>query len=112
MTVTESSQTAGTGEWSSIGLEELAGLIGFRLGAWNHFGYAKPPTPECATIPPLGERSADAIKAGHGAVEAIDELIRDLHALRGQLVGELRENEDRLGVRTDAQLGERRDGAR
>ena len=34
------------------------------------------------TIPPLGERSAEAIKAGHGAIEVIDETVRDLYRLR------------------------------
>lgn len=78
----------------SCGLEELAGLISFRVGAWHDFGYAKPPSPECKTIPPLGERSADAIKAGHAAIEAIDQLARQLHALRAHLAGELRQDED------------------
>ena len=45
----------------SHGLEELAGLINFRVGAWHDFGYETPPAPDCAAIPPLGERSANAI---------------------------------------------------
>ena len=55
-------------------------------------------------IPPLGERSAEAIKAGHEAIEAIDELIRQLHVLRSQLVGELRQDEDVHAARADAML--------
>ena len=78
----------------SIGLEEAAGYITFLVGAWQDFGYEVPPSPECKTIPPLGERSAEAIKAGHKAVESIDELARQLHLLREQLVGELRRNDD------------------
>lgn len=92
----------------SAGLEEMAGLINYRVGAWQDFGYAEPPTPECATIPPLGERSARAIKSGHQAIEDIDQLIRNLHALRSQLVTELRTNEDELGRRVDATLAARR----
>ncbi len=49
-----------------------------------------PPAPTCKTIPPLGERSAEAIKAGYGAIEVIDEIVRDLRRLREQLAGELR----------------------
>jgi hypothetical protein len=90
---------AGTGDLSH-GIEELAGLISFRVGAWHDLGYENPPAPGCATVPPLGERSAEAVRAGHAAVEAIDELTRQLHALRGQLIGELRQDEDlRAGPR-------------
>jgi hypothetical protein len=96
----------------SYGLEEAAGSISFYVGAWHDFGYETPPAPNCKTIPPLGERSAEAIKGGHAAIEAIDELTRQLHALRQQLVGELRADEDARAVRVDAMLAERRDGAR
>lgn len=89
----------------SYGIEELAGLINFRVGAWHDFGYEMPPTPECKPIPPLGERSAEAIKAGHAAVEAIDELTKHLYTLRAQLVGELRQNSDALMARLDAKYG-------
>ena len=112
------------------GLEELAGLINFRVGAWQDFGYAEPPDSACAdcghgrtehltrapsrpepyfcaecgcrqfrsqdyaAIPPLGQRSANAIEAGHEAVKDIDRLIARLHQVRAQLVSELREDED------------------
>ena len=69
-------------------------LINFRVGAWQDFGYAEPPTPDCATIPPLGERSAKAIEAGHEAIKDIDQLIARLHQVRAQLVSELRQDED------------------
>ena len=88
----------------SHGIEELAGLINFRVGAWHDFGYETPPAPECKPIPPLGERSAEAIKAGHAAIEAIDELTRQLYALRSQLTGELRQDEDVRAHRVDAML--------
>jgi hypothetical protein len=29
----------------SHGIEELAGLINFRVGAWRDFGYETPPAP-------------------------------------------------------------------
>ena len=93
----------------SHGLEELAGLITFRVGAWHDFGYETPPTPECKPVPPLGERSAQAIKAGHEAIEAIDELTRQLYALREQLVSELRQNDDLTAERVDAMLARLRE---
>jgi len=89
-------------------LEEMAGLIHFRAGAWQDLGYENPPTPESATIPPLGERSANAIKAGHEAVKDIDQLIARLHQVRAQLVSELRQDSDIRAVRVDAMLAERR----
>jgi hypothetical protein len=102
----------GTAEWG--GIEDAAGLLALRIAEWHDFGYATPPAPDCKLIPPLGERSAEAIRAGHGAIGAIDELIRDLYSLRGQLVSELRADEDARAVRVDAMLAKaraRRDGA-
>ena len=75
-------------------LEEMAGLIHFRVGAWEDLGYKNPPTPTSKPIPPLGERSAEAIKAGHSAVQEIDRLIARLHQVRAQLVSELRQDEN------------------
>lgn len=45
-------------------LGELAGLINFRIGAWQDFGYAEPPTPEYTAIPPLGKCSARRSRSG------------------------------------------------
>jgi hypothetical protein len=78
----------------SHGIAELAELIQWRVGVWHDLGYENPPMPDCKAIPPLGERSASAIKGAHAAVEAIDELTRQLSGLRQQLVGELRADED------------------
>jgi hypothetical protein len=76
------------------GLAELVDLINLHVGAWEHFGYADPPSPGCAVIPPLGERSASAIKAGHEAIADIDRLLAQLYGIREQLVGQLRRDED------------------
>jgi hypothetical protein len=95
-----------TAEWR--GIQEPADLLNFRIAEWHDFGYATPPTPDCKTIPPLGERSAEAIKAADGAIEVIDEIVRDLHRLREQLIGELRANEDALNARVDRTLAEYR----
>ena len=75
-------------------LGELASLIHFRIGAWQDLGYENPPTPDCAAIPPLGQRSASAIKEGHEAIRDIDRLIARLHEVRAGLVSELRQDED------------------
>jgi len=129
---------------SGAGLEGLAGLINFRVGAWQDFGYENPPDSMCedcphgrtahltrapsrpepyfcsacecrqyrgphyATIPPLGERSAKAIEAGHEAIKDIDRLIAQLFQVRAQLVSELRQDEDIRAVRVDALLAESR----
>jgi hypothetical protein len=94
-----------TAEWP--GIEETASLLNLRIAEWHDFGYLTPPTPDCKTIPPLGERSAEAIKAAHGAIEVIDEIVRGLYRLRGQLITELRADEDVRGRRVDAALIER-----
>lgn len=91
----------------SEGIKELAGLIYFRVGAWHDFGYEVPPSPECITIPPLGERSVKAIEAGHDAIETIDDLIRQLYSLRGQLIDELRQDQNLRAQRVDRTLTQR-----
>lgn len=85
-------------------LEPLAAVINFHVGAWQDFGYENPPAPDCAAIPPLGERSGSAIKAGHEAVEDIDRLIARLHQVRGHLIDELRQDEDIRAARVDAMI--------
>lgn len=85
-------------------LEELAGLINFRIGAWQDFGYENPPGPGSKTIPPLGKRSVEAIIAGHGAVAAIDTLVALVHETRSRLGAELRQDEDLRAARIDAML--------
>jgi len=95
----------------SLGLREHVDLICFDVGGWHDFGYETPPTPDCKTIPPLGERSAKAIGYGHDAVEAIDELMKQLYALRSQLVTELRQNADLNAARADELLAKHKNGA-
>jgi hypothetical protein len=95
-----------TAEWP--GIAEAADLLNFSLGEWHDFGYATPPTPSCKTIPPLGERSVEAIRGGHEAIKVLDEIIRELYQVRGQLIRELRADEDIRTVRLDAMLAEGR----
>src|SRR5215469_16524168 len=89
----------------SYGLEEQAGLISWYVGVWHDLGYENPPTPDCHTIPPLGQRPAKAIKGGHDAIEEIDRLTQQLYRLREQLCGELRQDEDIRMARLDAKYG-------
>jgi hypothetical protein len=93
-----------TAEWP--GIAEEADFLNFRIGAWHDFGYVTPPTQDCKQIPPLGERSTEAIKAGHGAIEMIDEIVRELYQVREQLADELRADEDIRAARVDAMLAE------
>jgi hypothetical protein len=89
----------GTGERPG-GLEDQARLITWHVGAWNDLGYPQPlPLQGAHPIPPPGQRSAGNIKAGHGVIEAIGELIRDLHALRAQIVTEIRADQDARTIR-------------
>lgn len=89
----------------SYGLDELAGEISGLVGAWHDFGYENPPTPDSKTIPPLGERSAAAITAGHDAIKRIDALSRQLYRLREQLIGELRQDADLREARLEGEYG-------
>jgi hypothetical protein len=91
----------------SHGTVEQAEYINWLVCAWHDLGYENPPSPDCKAIPPLGERSAQAIKAGHGAIGTIDELLRQLYALRSQLVSELRQDEDIRAERIDRMLAAR-----
>jgi hypothetical protein len=91
----------GTGDWQMGPMDDQLGLIAIRIGAWNHFKHP-------GQVPAAGEHDAGAIKAAHGVIEVIDELIRGLHALRGQLVSEIREDEDAHMLKADALLAKYR----
>jgi hypothetical protein len=107
MNVIPEKTPVGTADW--LGIEDAARLLNFRVGAWNDLGYPEPlPFEGAHPIPPLGQRSADNIKAGHGAIEVIDEIVRELHSLRGRLIIELRTDGDIRAVRVDAMLAEAR----
>lgn len=75
-------------------LGQMAETINFGIAGWQDFGYEKPPAPDCVPVPPLGQRSAEAVKAGHQAVNDIDRMIARLHEIRTELVSELRQDED------------------
>ena len=105
---------SGTADW--LGIEDAARLLAVRVGIWNDNGYPEPlPFESAHPVPPLGQRSADNIRAGHGAIETIDEIVRELYRLRDQLITELRTDAEVHGRRADAMIAEaraRRDGAK
>lgn len=79
----------------SAGLAAQAELIQWHIGVWHDLGYPEPlPSPDCNPIPPLGRRSREAIEGGREAIRDIDKMTRQLQALRGQLVSEMRQDED------------------
>lgn len=91
-------------EWA--GIDDQAGVLAVRVGGWNHFGYASP-EPGQAGIPPLGERSAEAIRASRGAIDMIDEIVRNLYDLRAQLIDERRTDSEVRMERVEQLLEER-----
>lgn len=48
------------------------------------------------------------VSAGHEAIAAIDDAVRELYAVRTKLVGEIRQDEDERFARVDAMLAESR----
>ncbi len=50
-------------------------------------------------------------RAANTAMGAIDAMLRELHALRSRLVGEIRESDDIGGARVDAMLSASRAAA-
>ena len=57
------------------------------------------------------EPDAHARRCASGAVDAIDAMLRNLHALRSRLVGEIRESDDVGAARVDAMLAASRAAA-
>lgn len=88
-------------------IEGLAGEINGLIAQWEDYGYADPPMPGCRPVPPLGQRSAMSIRAGHKAIDQIDALTRRLHQVREQLAGELRQDSDIRAKRIDEMLASR-----
>ena len=53
----------------------------------------------------------EVTRAGHAAVEVTDAMLAELHRVRQQLVGEVRQHQDAAMARTDALLARYQDGA-
>ncbi|MGO8892200.1 MAG: hypothetical protein ACLQB1_21265 [Streptosporangiaceae bacterium] len=56
------------------------------------------------------EPDAHARRCANDAMDAIDAMLRDLHRMRGLLVGEIRDSDDATAARADALLRGRREG--
>ena len=77
---------------------QLAGLaadLGVLIARWG-------------TDTAAGEREPDAIRAGHAAVEAIDDMLRELHRARHKLTAAIRADQDATAAQVDAMLAEAR----
>ena len=72
------------------GLHDQAGLLGVSLAQWSYRDTAVD--------------KAAARRAASTAMGAIDDLLRQLYALRGQLVSEIRTADDAAAARVDALL--------
>ena len=68
--------------------------LGAWLGIWVH----------------RSEPDAHARRCASDAVDAIDAMLRDLHAVRARLVGEIRASDDATAARADALLRRGREG--
>lgn len=56
------------------------------------------------------EPDAHARRCAGNAVDAIDAALRDLHSVRQQLIGEIRDSDDATAARADALLARAREG--
>jgi hypothetical protein len=80
-------------------LENLAGVLGVALAQWA--------TRDDSKAQPETRRAAST------AVDAIDAMLRELHAARAALLAEIRRSDDAAMARVEALLDEsHRDGAR
>ena len=74
-----------------LGDEGHAGELGFALAQWAARDDAK--------------ADPEARRAANAAMDEIDAMTRELHALRSRLVGEIRDADDATAARVDALLG-------
>jgi hypothetical protein len=77
-------------------LEDPMGVLAIALGQWEDRDDSKP--------------QPEVRRAANTAMDAIDGMLRDLHAMRARLVDEIRDSDDASAARAGALL--RRGGAR
>jgi len=78
-------------------LEDAMGVLAIALAQWEE-RLAGGPAPE-------------ARRAANTAMDAIDAMVRDLHEIREQLTGEIRDADDATAARVDALLAARKKAA-
>ena len=74
-------------------LEDLMGVLSIALGQWERRDDTKP--------------QPEVRRAANTAVDAIDAMLAELHAMRSRLLGEIRAADDATGERVDALLAAR-----
>jgi hypothetical protein len=76
-------------------LEDPAGVLSVALGQWEDRDETRP--------------QPEVRRAANTAMDAIDGMLADLHAMRARLIGEIRASDDAAAARVDALLASRRD---
>jgi hypothetical protein len=71
-------------------LEDLMGVLSIALGQWERRDDTKP--------------QGEVRRAANTAVDAIDAMLLELHAMRSRLLGEIRQADDATAARVDALL--------
>jgi len=90
------SDTADRLPWDTARLEDSLAALKLALGLWRGRDESRP--------------QADVRHAANDALAAIDEQLRDLHLMRGRLVGEVRAADAANAARVDRLLAGREDG--
>ena len=75
-------------------LEDPTGVLAIALGQWEDRDDTK--------------AQPEVREAANTAMDAIDGMLRELHAMRSRLIGEMRAADDATVARVDALLAERR----
>ena len=81
-----------------LGDEGHAGMLNFALAVWAARDDSKP--------------DGEARRAANTAMDEIDAMLRELHALRNQLIDETRASDDATDARADALLAAGKAAAR
>jgi hypothetical protein len=75
-------------------LEDPMGVLAIALAQWETRDDSKP--------------QPEVRRAANTAMDTIDAMLRDLHAMRSRLVGEIRQADDASAARADAMLAKAR----
>jgi hypothetical protein len=81
-----------------IRLDGHLGVLGVALAQWQARDDTRP--------------QPEVRQAGNTAMDAIDAMLAELHALRSRLLGEIRVSDDATAARVDAMLARTRDDPR
>lgn len=96
MTLTAPAPDAGQPYDAYAKLWDPLGVLSVALGQWEDRDETKP--------------QPEVRRAANTAMDAIDGMLADLHAMRARLIGEIRASDDAAAARVDALLASRRDG--